>query len=307
MHINVKRACLSVLMLISCGFGAVFTQTTIPNGDFEQWSAGGIGQYENPSGGWWTSLNALSSLGGPVTVEKVNGAAIGTYAAKLTTKQWGSILLPGLLVSGTFDAQNPNFLVQGKPFTDLPERFLGYLKYSPVGGDSAGIAALLTRWNTTTGQRDTLAEAALVQYDTVNAWTLFDLPFVYSQQGVNPDSIIVAVVSSFGGSNFMGQVGSTLWIDALDLAYLANAQSDPLGNEIAVNLHIDNNQVDLSIQGKAQELAIRIWAMDGRMVLDSPVKVGQQSLNFAGSSGIYLAEITEKGKTVWHQKILAVQ
>ena len=307
MQFNVKTAYLCFFCIFLAKFGTIHAQATIPNGDFEQWTAGGIGQYENPTGNWWTSLNALSSLGAPVTVEKTNGAAVGTYAAKLTTKQWGSLLLPGLLVCGTFDVQNPNFLVQGKPFTDLPERLIGYLKYTPVGGDSAGIAALLTRCNTTTGRRDTIGEASLVQYDSVGTWTMFDLPFVYTQQGVNPDSIIVAVVSSFGGSNFMGQVGSTLWVDALDLGYVANAQSNPMSHEIEVKLHIGNNQIDLNIQGKAQALSMRVWSLDGRLVLDKPVKVGQQSLNFSGASGVYITEINEKGKTVWRQKNLSVR
>lgn len=282
-------------------------QSSLPNGDFENWVAGGTGQYEQPDGAWWTSLNPLASLGGPVTVEKTTDAVLGSYAAKLTTKQWGSILIPGLLVSGTFDVQNPNFIIQGKPFTDRPERFMGQMKYHSVNGDSAGIAALLTRWNTTTGRRDTIAEASLVQYDSVATWTRFDLPFVYSQTGVNPDSIIVAVVSSFGGVNFQGQVGSTLWIDALELAYLANGASEEYHRELEGKAWFAQNQIKLHFEENQLKGMVKVWAMDGRLILQDKIKTGNQAFEFESGSGLYLIEVSSEKGGFWHGKAFKAQ
>lgn len=207
-----------IAVVLGCA-GPAKAQVQIPVSDFEDWTQAPFTSYEEPTGGWWTTLNGLSGLGCPVTVIKTTDAHSGSYAAKLTTRQWGTLTIPGLLLSGEFNIQNQNFLVQGQPFTQVPTSFRGWYKFSPEGGDSAAIAALLVRWNTGTQRRDTIGLAVLSVLDSVSNWTMFDLPFVFWQTGVTPDSILVALVSSGDGQNFNGQVGSTLWIDDLELDY----------------------------------------------------------------------------------------
>lgn len=214
-----KQGLLFRMLVALTWAGVADAQTQIPVGDFETWAQPPFTSYEEPSGGWWTTLNGLTGLGSPETVTKTTDSHSGTYAAKLTTQQWGTLTIPGLLLSGDFDIQNPNFLVQGQPFTEMPTAFRGWYKFSPVAGDSAGIAALLVRWNASSQRRDTIALAVLSVTAAVSNWIPFDLPFVIQQQGVTPDSILVALVSSGDGQNFNGQVGSTLWIDDLELDY----------------------------------------------------------------------------------------
>ena len=192
--------------------------------------------YEEPSG-WWTSLNSLAKLGGPVTISKTTDKHSGKYAVKLESKYWGTdttatgLLIPGLLTIGTFITAEP-FVLQGKPFTAKPAKFQGYFKYTSVKSDSAVIYAKLSKFNQLKGSSDTIAVAKMVVLNSVNSYQLFDLNFDYMLPALTPDSLSIVFVSSGGGQNFKGQAGSTLFIDDIKLVYSKNKKQ-----KIALNIN----------------------------------------------------------------------
>ncbi len=284
---------------------AAFSQTQIPNGDFEAWTTPPFAAYEEPNSGWWTTLNTLNSIGGPETVEKTTDAHSGSYAAVLTTKLWGTLTIPGLLVSGEFDIQNPSFLVQGQPFTDFPNAFQGWFKYNPVAGDSAGLAALLTRWNTSLQKRDTLAQAAWVVTTAYPNWTQFDLPFTYFQSGITPDSILVALVSSGDGQNFNGQVGSKLWIDDVRLDYATGNAESTLAAKPSVQVLGNRLAVHLPASGAASEL--HLYDLQGKHLLSQKLHTGDQNIDLVHANGIYLVEIRQGNYVQLRQKIACIR
>jgi hypothetical protein len=242
----------------------IYAQTLIPEGHMENWSLSGTGSFEEPTGGWWTSLNSLKSLGGPVTLTKTTDAYSGSYAAKMETKQWGTFLLPGLLVSGDFTTASP-FIIQGKPYTELPIKFKGYYKYTSVSNDSAAIFAMITRYNTLTGKRDTIADASLAVLATVTTYTPFDIDFNYHNPYVSPDSIDIVFSSSAAGGSFQGQVGSTLFVDEISLEYPSGI-TENIFSEISVDLY--PNPSDESIRIFSQENDLKectgiIYALNG--------------------------------------------
>jgi len=106
---------------------SAMAQTPIPQGGFDNWATSSQNPYYEPAGGWWTTLNTLSALGAPVTVSRTTDVHSGAYAAKMETNQWGTFLLPGLLVSGKFIMEAP-FIKQGQPFTAKPKKFKGWIK-----------------------------------------------------------------------------------------------------------------------------------------------------------------------------------
>ena len=195
-------------------------QSDIANRDLENWTVetSTFGNYDVPDSEW-TTANRVVRLGFPASTFKVTDAYSGAYAAKMITTT-ANIANPPLLVTGTLAtgifnelATPPDNLKFGTPFTARPVRFKGYYKYMPVNGDSCALYTLLTKWNTGTNSRDTLGRAMLPNdTQTVTAYTLFDIPFVYSSQN-NPDSITVVFASSAYGNHLMGQPGSTLYID----------------------------------------------------------------------------------------------
>ena len=178
--------------------------------------------FEEPSG-WWTTLNSLAKLGGPVTVSKTIDKHSGNYAVKLESKYWGdttaeALLIPGLLTIGKFIYTEP-FIMQGNMFTSKPSGFKGYYKYTSVNGDSAVIYAKLSRYNPMKQYADTIAETSFVIKNTVSNYQLFNLKFDYKIANMQPDSIKIVFVSSGGGENFKGQAGSTLFIDDIGFIY----------------------------------------------------------------------------------------
>lgn len=193
--------------------------TNVPDGDFENWKSFTTGEntYYEPASGWWATLNILSNIGSPQTAVRTTDVNTGKYAAKLTTGLWGQLVMPGILLSGVFDFNAPNMVIEGQPFTEKPEKFRGYYKYTSVDGDSAAVFASITRYNTVEMKRDTIAEASFAVLTTVEEYTYFDLDFTYYLTDVEPDTINIVFSSSADGANFNGAIGSTLYIDDISL------------------------------------------------------------------------------------------
>jgi len=190
------------------------------NFSFESWTAVSLDGliYEEPSGDYWTSLNYLARLSCPVTVTKTADAQNGQFAAQLETKQWGSMVIPGLLVLGSFIPQEP-FIIQGKPFIDKPISVDGFYKYFPVDGDTCVLYARLTKFNQLLNKQDTIAEASLTVNNTIAQYAPFKLLFDYRDVLSIPDSLTILFVSSIDGANFRGHPGSKLFIDNISINY----------------------------------------------------------------------------------------
>ncbi len=198
----------------------VSTDSVRFNFSFEHWLSTTVDPltYEEPSGGYWTSLNYLSRLTCPVTVTKSTDAQQGSYSVSMETKQWGSMVIPGLLVMGTFIPQDP-FVIQGKPYTNKPTSIHGYFKYSPADSDTCVLYARLSKFNTFTNKQDTIAEASMIVNQYIPNYSPFSLVFDYRLVDIVPDSLTILFVSSIDGANFRGHPGSKLWIDNLSINF----------------------------------------------------------------------------------------
>jgi hypothetical protein len=196
-------------------------QQSVPDADFENWAASSLGPFEEPASGWWISLNFLSNLTAPVTVSKTTDAKSGQYAARLESKMWGEMLIPGLLVSGSKHPNPPSFtdmILQGRPFTGKPNKIKGYYKFFPVAGDSCAFYAKLSRWNSLTQKQDTIATAAFSAHSEVAGYERFELVFTYNSN-LAPDSLTLLMISSSAGKDFLGQAGTTLIVDEIEVEY----------------------------------------------------------------------------------------
>ena len=222
----------------------LFSQTQITDLNFETWQTTPYQNLNYPL----TTLNQLSTFGAPLTVERTTDSHSG-FAAKLTTQEFGTIgftiLLSGLVTTGTFTPDITDIagsLNQGTPFTARPDSLKGWYKYTPAGGDSAAIAIVLTRYNTVTHNRDTIANSSFIETNSVSTYNYLSLPIEYFSAS-NPDSIFLVFSSSAGGGNVppVGIVGSTFYIDDFSFVYNSTAISEIISLEN--NLTIQNAEV----------------------------------------------------------------
>ena len=296
--------CLILSLLIVSGTA----QTQIPEGGFNNWTPNSTNIYYEPSGGWWTTLNSLATLGGPVTVYQTTDAYTGDYAAQLETINWGDLLISGLLVSGNFILTEP-YIQNGQPFTDKPSKFKGWFKYTPVNGDSAGIGALLTRYNAEAGHQDTVATAITAIEENVQTYTQFEIDFDYLIPGLDPDTIIIVFTSSGDAANFQGEIGSTLTIDDISLEYPAGLL-ERLLPELTVRVFPSPAAERVTFKFETtqpEKLLCDIYGLDGRWIRSfSPGGMEHQMDVSTWSEGKYILQVYKGSSLVSSAKFIVI-
>ena len=205
---------LALLYLLFFIVNTLSAQQEIPNGDFESWPPNNFG---NPE--FWDSPNAETS-GFPfflTTVSQTSDSHSGDYAAKVSTGVILGQIVPGVLTLGELilnitDPEATEF--NGIPFTARPSGMGGFYKYSTDGNDFGGIGLLMTRFNTQTNQRDTIA-FGLAEFTPQPEYKEFKLLVNYLSHQ-EPDSLNIVIISS--ASPQMSD-SSELIIDDLYLVY----------------------------------------------------------------------------------------
>lgn len=200
---------------------AGFSQS-IPNAGFENWVT--TGNYTDPT--FWDTpnqqTNAIPLIGGPV-VTKSSGGHSGSWCAKLENKSFIVYTVPGIMTLGQF---NINLTTQdfslsgGVPFNQRPEKFKGYYKFSPQGGDTCAMLAVFFKHNPG-GWQDTIGVAYFLSNSTVSVWTEFEaLVDWYSAE--DPDTMNILVSST---ADFSPTAGSVLYVDDLSFDYASRVET----------------------------------------------------------------------------------
>jgi hypothetical protein len=200
-----------------------YSQTSM-NMSFEEWKTvtPPFGTTYEDIDGWWATVNDVKRITGDnnhLTAFKYTPAQEGSYAIRLKSTQALTTFIPGVVVTGSFSFQQQQ-LLQGKPYTGKPIKLKGFYRFIPINGDSGVAYIHLSRWNTLTNQRDTLARDSVLFIQTQTEWKSFELNLDYSQfPGIQPDSIVIRFVSSVNAGFGGGKVGTELMIDNLSLEY----------------------------------------------------------------------------------------
>ncbi|MCK9204595.1 MAG: T9SS type A sorting domain-containing protein [Bacteroidales bacterium] len=310
---------LFLLVFLAIFANTAFTQSMLPNGDMENWYPviipGTATNYEDlgvdMTDNWLTTLNSLNAVPapigpGPVTVFKTDDKYSGTYAAKLVSQTFVmtpfDVFIPGMLGTATLDFQNVRAILGRSCPGWKPTKLQGYFKFEPVNGDSCAAVILLSKWNSTTLQRDTVGYGKLVTKDTVSTYTRFEVPVDYSYPSSNlsPDSITILTVSSAGFNviSFMysiGQPGSTMYVDDLSLEYPAGIEQS-LMPETSITMFPNPANETLTVTlGKTVENGIlEIFDVTGKMIstMDLTGKLTVLPV-YSLSNGAYFIKIKE--------------
>jgi hypothetical protein len=306
-----SKAILSFIMLL--GIITIYGQSQLENCYFAAWedipSNAPPGVYQEPVGNTWATSNEASmTVMTTASVKKTTDSYLGEYAALIQTVLIGTIHGSGTLFTGKFKLEGApsEYCKFGIPFTDRPVYLQGFYKYYPVSRDSCRIASWLTKWNSTTHKRDTIAAASITRGESialVNTYTEFDIIYNY-YSGNSPDSITVIFASSADGANYNAAVGSKLYIDELLFGYYPlPVEKIKSKKDILVYPNPVSEYLIIESSIPANGFQLKIYNSDGSLIRTKKINNSLERVTISGFAvGLYFYVLnksdgsTETGK-----------
>ena len=228
------------------------TGVQMPNADFEEWHQSGKPWYPYAQGGtefWGTGNPGAAAFIGNLTTpttESVKGKA-----ALLETKNAIIKLGAGNIFTGDFALDGLNGLLHfGRSFSSFPTALRLYYKYTPATidmiGDNVGDLANLkgqtdmfqiyialsdksepyeVRNNPDNRQlfdpndANIIAYGEFLSHKSTSSYQQIEIPLTYRAYNRTPKYIIIVCAASKWGDYYVGGVGSTLWLDEMELVY----------------------------------------------------------------------------------------
>lgn len=284
---------------------AILTSTSllaqIPNNGFESWST--VGSYSVPNS--WGTLNNTTTLSGIYTATKgvytPTNVTTGTSYLKLTSKTIASSVVNGIAVSGVLDSitMTPK---SGFAFNQRPVNFIGKWQHMIYGSSQGSILVKLTRWDSGTNARVSVASGSVTLSGMAMSWANFTIPLTYAD-GNNPDSCIIVLKAS--GSNPTNN--DYLWVDNLafsgTVTGLKNQESFLSDMFVFPNPSAETINLNLNLK-TSQNVSVELFDMTGKLVISKDFGILQgdtkQVINVNGiSKGTYvLRVVAEKGTEV---------
>ena len=280
----------TILSIAAVAFTSASLFAQIPNSGFENWTS--MGSYSNPDG--WDQLNNLTASASIYTCTKGTPGFVGTGYLKLVSKTVGTNVAPGIAVSGLINisAMKPK---SGFPYTGQPQKLTGSWQYMAGATSDAGfISIILTKWNSTSMKRDTIAKANQVLSGMAMSWATFNINLTYKSSAL-PDSAIIVlsasgatpVANSYLYVDNLSFVGSVAGINNID-NYVSNINTYP-------NPTSDNINVELYAQ-KVSTIKLQLIDITGKLIKEINVDEVQgnykHTINTTGiSKGIYFLKV----------------
>jgi hypothetical protein len=285
---------------------AAISHGQVINGGFEDWDTSK--GYASPVG--WDNYNAMTKpFSSIVTCNQRSPGATGTYAMTLNTQAIPGLgIMPGFAVLGKLDSVTHQ-PVSGVPCTTRPQVFGGYWQYMPYNPSDAGfIAVVVTKWNTTTSNRDTLGTGYLVPPDMEHEWKMFQVKINYTSTAT-PDSAIV-ILSASGGFPLKYSYISVddVWLGD---SVVQTDVNDIVAKQpaIAISPNPAKNQFTLSyFASLSTSITVDICDIAGRVVAHQTaiVNVGNNEVIVTTNgiaNGLYIVRVSDNTK-VYHQKLI---
>jgi len=273
-----------------CSFlliATTFSFGQIPNGDFESWTTkvgtdiiGGTYNFDEPD--FWKTTDSIAmavSVGAVHSAQKSTNFHGGSFAISLTGWNAFGQNAPGAASNGDINVTTVS-IVKGTPDSVKHNKLTGFYQFTPVSGDTAVIDCSLLRYNWTTSTRDTMAYGHLEITTATAAYTLFDLPLIFRDTTVAPDSMVI-LLSTSPFKLGSGHAGTNLLVD--DLAFIGIVGVDEPSNPVhSVNIYPSpvNNllNVDLKLDRSVQ-LQYDIYDLSGRIILNGKIESEKLSVD----------------------------
>ena len=285
----------------------------IENGGFENWENEGTDQVEPVEwNSFRTASGGLSSFApnNPVAT-KVTDAHSGQFAVRIETVSGPfSVIVNGNLTCGRINMgsvtptnqDNHNWTVTAdtdfnQAITNAPDSIVAWVKYTPVGNDSAVISSQVHDNYDFEFPEDTDSENHAIAYAKKHIgatadWTRLSLPYDYTGLSTNnPAFVLINLASSAipGG----GEVGSTFFVDDVELIY--NSSSISENNELPYTVHNTPEGVVVNLKSDDQG-ELEIVNISGQTVGTEVLNNNLTLIKSDFKPGIYLFNIkTNKG------------
>lgn len=300
---------ITFFLLLFASF-VTFGQSSLVNGNFEGWFFAYHPTHANqgfwePQGPFFRTLNCIDTIATPpgLTCYRTDSVHGGNYAARVETQSIAvmQVIIPGVVGTLEVDWVGMRALL-GKPFTwnTKPSRFDGYYMSFPKANDSSAAIILLSKWNTTTKKRDTIAYNRLVFHGTVSTYTHFDVPITYRDNVTMPDSVTILLLSCAGyNATYMlgsvGQVGSKAYFDDVTLTDITGTEY-LLMPDVSVKLSPVpvSDILTVSISSVLKEGVMEIYTTQGKTLSLVPLKEMRNTVSVASlANGVYYYKVVD--------------
>ncbi len=274
----------------------------IPNFSFESWTS--MGSYETPD--QWGTMNNTSAVVSVFTATKATPGNPGSFYLNLTSKTTLAGVLNGIAVSGKLDSTTM-LPVSGFAFNLRPQSLTGKWQHMIYGTSAGSVSVLLTKWNTLSSKRDTVATAYRALADMIMSWANFSINLTY-QSGEYPDSCIIVLQAS--GSAPTNQ--DYLYVDNLAfIGSVASVENNTTSlNVVSIFPNPSNSLITINLIGNStQTTLIELLDLEGRVVISKNAGIlpsqSKQIIDVSSlSKGVYIVNIKTGNETVCKKIVL---
>lgn len=302
-------------------------QEQLPNMDFEDWVKVNVGVDDPPNefkneytvkvdslqGGVWGSgnilLDTLDDLYNKPFMKDTTYSYSGNKAVLLRTQMIGPLPATGTLWTGyigkAFHFEKPLFGAKtGVPFSSTPSNFRGYYDYLSIQGDTCYIACFMTKWNGVRGKRDTVGYGTFLNSQTTKGYQPFDVPIYYNSITPSVDSVILIMLSSYGGIELRGREGSTLIVDStfFDYGALALDVEEEIEDPFDVEIFSASGNIKIRAHSEVRNAKVEVFDITGKMIYSKKYSVLKNETIDINREQILIVKIDD-GKHKLNRKI----
>lgn len=266
----------------------------IPNNGFDTWTNNGI--YQTPT--YWDNLNQITYDNSIYTCVQGTPGYIGSSYLILTTKSvLGKGVVPARVVSGKIDTVTYK-PIHGYPFANRPQTLTYNLQYMPYDpSDSSSVTVLLTKWNTTTYKRDTVAFGGSYYNAMAHSWFVGTTYLTYLS-GENPDSAMIVISASSSAP----KSGSYIYID--NLQFIGNVvginEYSLNSNTISVFPNPSSDIVNIGFNSNHDKAStLMIFDFSGNLIYKTRELNKSNTINTSQwSKGIYTIQVNSNNQSI---------
>lgn len=205
------------------------------------------------------------------------------------------------------------WLEDGAPYSGTPaalsgwfKRITGELDEDQSENDSALVLVLLTRWNASLSQRDTVALGRKA-FGEQAEWSAFTAPMDYLLQGP-PDTLVVQVYSGIDCFCGTGTSGNCcyLYVDDLALETENGVHAALPAHDPAWLVACGGGQLEARVDGRtALPLVLRMHDTLGRTIGELVVRNDRDRFMAPAGAGLIKYRFSERGSTISTGKVIA--